>query len=160
MWSRIIERSLLQLDQFLKKSDWWGRENEVVNLFAHEFLAGQMKKGSPLSSLSQIGIEVAVEQVAPGKNRKEYVRKDLVVWPDPRMTCWYPQIETSIPAVIIEWKVADERASREDAEWLRCFTKRYPSTVGYAVCVYIQGDRHVVWCRVQRGKITKLGGLH
>ena len=34
----IIETALNDLNDYLKDSNWFGRENEVVNLFAHTFL--------------------------------------------------------------------------------------------------------------------------
>jgi hypothetical protein len=46
IWQIIIERSLRGLDSFLKESTWRGRENEVVNLFAHSFLTREIKDRS------------------------------------------------------------------------------------------------------------------
>ena len=63
MWQALIETQLQALDQFLKQSTWYGRENELVNLFAHEFLPRAVSDSCPLKSLTQIGIEVAVRQV-------------------------------------------------------------------------------------------------
>src|SRR5450755_1860539 len=41
-------------------SGWCGRENEAVNLYTFGHLAKQVRPGSPLYDLTQIGIEVAV----------------------------------------------------------------------------------------------------
>jgi hypothetical protein len=60
IWQIIIERSLHGLDGFLNESTWRGRENEVVNLFAHSFLTREIKDEGPLTSISQVSIEVAV----------------------------------------------------------------------------------------------------
>src|SRR4030095_1492614 len=78
-WIEIIESAFGKLDTFLRTSDWWGRENEVVNLYAHRFLAEHASSQGPLYSLRQVGIEVAVRQLS-GRG-KFYVRKDLVIWP-------------------------------------------------------------------------------
>ena len=59
---KIIEQALNSFDNFLKNSNWYGRENEVVNIFAHKFLIEFVGK-DPLLSLDQIGIEVAVKQL-------------------------------------------------------------------------------------------------
>lgn len=70
--AKIIETALKELDAYLKKTDWYGRENEVVNLFAHSFLAKHV-------DMSRVGIEVSVKQLS-GPGRKALVRKDLVIW--------------------------------------------------------------------------------
>ncbi len=44
-------------------SEWCGRENEAVNLYALGHLAKQVRRGTILSNLTQIGIEVAVRQL-------------------------------------------------------------------------------------------------
>ena len=70
----------MDLDNFLRHSDWFGRENEIINLFAHKFLAMRLGQ-TPLMSLTQIGIEVAVKQIHDRNKGKKFVRKDLVLWP-------------------------------------------------------------------------------
>jgi hypothetical protein len=66
----ILQGAFGQLDSFLKTADWHGRENEVVNLFAHRFLAEQVPAQGPLRSLRQVGIEVAVRQVSENQRRR------------------------------------------------------------------------------------------
>jgi len=149
-WENIIESSLSGLNSFLKESNWKGRENEVVNLFAHCFLVHEVKDEGPLTSISQVAIEVAVPQVA--KSRKKYVRKDLVIWPRPLMTAWS---EDSLPAVIMEWKRDDPSACTSDVEWLSLFTARYPKTLGVAVCAFISVSRGVDWTIVKQGGPNK-----
>jgi len=95
----IIEAAFRDLDEFLKGTNWHGRENEVVNLYAHRFLHEYIRPDSEFRSLRQIGIEVAVLQIA--NRRKKYVRKDLVIWPEDDMTVWSVG---ATPAAIIEWK--------------------------------------------------------
>lgn len=144
-WRGIIEVSLQRLDGFLKTSAWVGRENEVVNLFAHRFLPMELAADSPLAALDQIGIEVAVPQVTPSV--KKYVRKDLVLWSEGLHSPWHP--EAPSPAAIIEWKVTDRVRCEADIEWLRLFTTRFPGTLGYSVCALMDGERGLHWTRVE-----------
>lgn len=139
----IIEAAFCDLDAFLRTNDWHGRENEVVNLYAHRFLAGQMKPGRALRSLRQVGIEVAVRQV--NGSRKKYVRKDLVIWPEDDMTVW---TEGACPAAIIEWKRNSNSQSRSDAEWLRAFRRRFPSTICYTACTNLVTSRGCQFRRI------------
>ena len=150
MWQIIVERSLQHLDEFLKESIWSGRENEVVNLFAHHFLNREIRDEGPLTSLSQVGIEVAEPQVTGSV--KKSVRKDLVIWPRPLMTAWP---DGSLPAVIIEWKCNTLAACVPDIEWLSAFTALYPQTLGVAVCAFLSGARGVEWTIVENGTPNK-----
>jgi len=143
MWAKIIESCFEELDSFLKDSEWFGRENEVVNLFAHEFLPRHLGKNSVFTSLSQVGIEVAVPQVTG--SCKQFVRKDLVIWNQPNGTVWTEES----PAVIVEWKVNKRRACEKDVEWLELFTKKYPTTQGYSVCAFIKKTRGVEFTKVR-----------
>lgn len=144
-WRSIIEVSLQRFDDFLKTSEWIGRENEAVNLFAHRFLPMELAPGSPLAALDQIGIEVAVPQVTGSV--KKYVRKDLVLWNNGLHSPWHPA--TPSPAAIIEWKIADRTRCKPDVDWLLLFTARYPETVGYSVCALMDGERGLHWTRVE-----------
>jgi hypothetical protein len=147
MWQIIIERSLKRLDSFLKNPSWQGRENEVVNLYTHDFLTEEISQKGPLKSLSQVGIEVAVPQVTGSS--KKLVRKDLVIWPRPQMTAWP---EGSLPAVIMEWKRDTPAACAQDIVWLSVFTARFPQTLGVAVCAILSGTRGVEWTIIEKGK--------
>ena len=150
IWQIIVERSLYGLDKFLKESDWKGRENEVVNLFAHGFLAREVKDEGPLTSISQVAIEVAVPQVTG--SCKKHVRKDLVIWPRSLMTAWS---EDSLPAVIMEWKRDAPSACVRDIEWVSVFTRRHPQTLGVSVCALLSGVRGTEWMIVRDGNRTK-----
>jgi hypothetical protein len=98
---KIIKKALEDFDIYLKETNWYGRENEVVNLFAHKFLNKYIGK-EPLVSLEQIGIEVAVKQL-PSENGKELVRKDLVIWKNGDTSVWNDKGEvTNTPLAIIE----------------------------------------------------------
>jgi hypothetical protein len=92
-----LESSLVWLDAFIKKSFLHGRENEVVNLFAHAFLAKHL-------DISRVGIEVSVKQLS-GPGRKGLVRKDLVIWGKENGTVWNGKREpVNDPLAVIEWK--------------------------------------------------------
>lgn len=152
-WQMIIETSLDRFGEFIKDSSWFGRENEAVNLFAHRFLPLEMGEDSPFFSLEQIGIEVAVSQVAPNPKpfgRKKLVRKELVLWNDGAHNPWHQS--RPAPAAVIEWKV--ERASpfQGDVEWLCRFTERFPETIGYAAAARLRTG--LCWVRVESGIIV------
>jgi len=150
MWRPIIKASLDELDAFLRQERWHGRENEIVNLYAHHFLTRQISPQGPLTEASQIGIEVAVPQITG--SRKKMVRKDLVIWPTPLMTAWSPG---AVPSVIIEWKRDDWMATRRDIEWLATFTRISPTTLGFAVCAVIREPRGIYYTEIKTGEITE-----
>jgi hypothetical protein len=154
MWKFIIERSLQRLDGFLRQSIWKGRENEVVNLYVHHILVDEISHDGPLTALSQVAIEVAVPQVTGSS--KKYVRKDLVIWPQPLMTAWP---EGSLPAVIMEWKRDMRAACDPDIAWLSVFTSQYPQTLGVAVCAFLSGTRGVQWRFVKEGVPVAINNL-
>jgi hypothetical protein len=149
-WRRIIEGSLERFDEALSSDGWLGRENEVVNRFAHEYLYATAASDLPLYSLRQIGIEVAVPQVTP--RGKAHVRKDLVLWRHPLHNPWH--LERPCPAAIIEWKAALRASCHHDIEWLRCFTRRFPDTIGYSARAFVWKGRGVAWVRIERGNIV------
>lgn len=145
-----LEEDLASFHRWLSESGWRGRENEVVNQFAHRILAGRVARTSltgdgPLRDLTQLGIEVSVEQVVTeptkkGNGRKKEVRKDLVIWRDGERSSYDEdwRIRTA-PLAIIEWKARHEKAQLHEAdlEFLRAFTAldRYRDTLGVAVSV-------------------------
>lgn len=118
---------------------WSGRrEREAVSLFAFGPLLDQISQNGFLEDSSQIGIEIAIPQVTVGnedqKSKKSQVCKDLVIWPEPRMTCWDQNGNpTIVPAAVLEWKFDSNRVSRRDVGWLKAFTSEYENCVGYAV---------------------------
>ena len=144
-WGCIIEDSFQRFDMFLRRDGWFGRENEVVNSFAHQYLAQHIHRRSPLTSLGQIGIETAVVQVVTGG--KQYVRKDLVLWADLRHNPWHS--DSPCPAAIVEWKVGKRSRCAADIAWLRRFTRRFPSTIGYSACATMRGARGLWWARTR-----------
>jgi hypothetical protein len=108
----VIEQSLRSFYQDISAADWCGRENEFVNLYALGHLAKQVCPDTILRNLTQIGIEVTVRQLPRLHHELKWmtVRKDLVIWPDPRMTLWKAEkpcnrIPANEPLAVMEWKV-------------------------------------------------------
>ena len=118
---------------------WSGRrEREVVSLFAFGPLLDQMDQSGFLTDTGQVGIEIAIPQVAVGDEntqaKKDQVCKDLVIWPEPQMTCWDQDGNpTKAPAAVIEWKYGQKGIYQGDVDWLKAFTEEYSECVGYAV---------------------------
>lgn len=142
-WVHVIESSFEAMDQWLKSSDWHGRENEMVNIFAHRFVCERISPEGPLRSLRQVGLEVAVRQVTG--STKTYVRKDMVIWPQEDMTVWTPGAS---PAVIVEWKRNNFNKSDVDVDWLNGFLRHFPQTICYVACGFVVGERGVRFKRV------------
>ncbi len=145
---KIIESKLLDLVGFLKEPKWFGRENELVNLFAHSFLAQEIDQ-------SRIGIEVAVKQL-PRTGAKMLGRKDLVIWHNPNETVWINGVPSNDPAAVVEFKANDHRLCTGDITWLCNFTSRHPAVVGFSVCSLICKDRGIVFTRVANGVAGEL----
>jgi hypothetical protein len=150
-WPDQIEASLGRLGAFLRDTPWYGRENELVNLFAHQFLA------SDRVHPAQIGIEVAVKQLER-EGGKALVRKDLVVWNSPNETVWVNGHPTNDPAVVIEFKVNDHKKCAPDIQWLVDYTLKYPSVLGYSVCGFLKDYRGVSFIRISKGAKHKVVG--
>jgi hypothetical protein len=80
---------------------------------------------------------VAVRQVTGSK--KEYVRKDLIIWPTEDMTVW---IANGTPAVVMEWKINDPNECKKDSAWLADFCAKNPKTLGVSACATLtNGNR-------------------
>jgi hypothetical protein len=142
-WADRVERHLHDLGSFLRSTDWFGRENELVNLFAHSFLTRSIP-------ISQIGIEVAVRQLARSTG-KVLVRKDLVVWSEPNQTVWNRGVPTNSPVAILEFKTNHSHKCKTDVEWLTQYTDSFPSVLGYSICGFIGKRRGVMFRRIRRG---------
>lgn len=139
----IIEERLTALALFLRSSDWYGRENELVNLFAHSFLSHAIDP-------TRIGIEVAVMQL-PRDGGKALVRKDLVIWGSPNETVWRNRVPANDPVAVIEFKVNNSAKCAPDLEWLCAYTIAHPTVLGYSVCGYLKADRAIAYTKVERG---------
>jgi hypothetical protein len=153
-WELIIEESLFELGTFLAEGNWYGRENEVINLFAHRFLMRRSGAG-PLVDSSQIGIEVAVGQI-PKAGGKRLVRKDLVLWNEPLETAWGTGLILNSPAVILEWKTDNIAKCNADIEWLQAYTKMNPRVLGYSICAFIKNKKGIWFRKIVKGKAGML----
>jgi hypothetical protein len=168
----IVEQSLRSFYEDIC-SEWYGRENEMVNLYAWSHLAKHVRPDTILHDLGQIGIEVAVRQLPKevllkwkpkaGKPKKQ-VRKDLVIWPSARMSLWKAYVPCNEPLAIMEWKVnhflnrdVHQKNRRDyllDVHWLRETSARegMGSFIGYAVMVEdTRTPKALICTRVQAG---------
>ncbi len=154
----VINRSLGTLLADLSLPDWYGREREIVSLFAFGHLLRAGTESGVLSHPTQIGIEVAVPQMKEKPNKKSYVCKDVVIWSGPKMTCWTKEGRNSrYPLCVIEFKsinrnddpTAARRKAREhrsDLEWLRRTSELAAGFVGYAVFIDQHAARVTLIC--------------
>lgn len=156
----LILRSLGALAMDLRGAPWFGRENELVNHFVFGHLVKLAASLPGVLSLDQIGIEVAVPRLPDwGDRPKKDVRKDLVIWPAPRSTCWAgPCQHGAAPLAVMEWKtlnnvgvperVAAKRAEHlRDIEWLTRMSRRSADCWGYAVFVDLRTAEKSIECR-------------
>jgi len=129
----------------------------MVSRFCFGPLLEQVRPGSWLADATQIGIEVAIPQVADqlrlsGRTRsKAQVCKDIVIWPRPGMHCWNASGRPEVrPSVVIEWKhEADPTAL--DIPWLERFSKPLHPFVGYAVRSSLRAGVELRVVRVHSG---------
>ena len=142
--SAIINAALKEMELQLRKSDWRGKENDCVNLFAHRFLAKRVRP------TDRIGIEVAVPQLS-GRVRKQAVRKDLVIWKHSGETTlgadWKAK---AVPQAILEWKVkrgptAKPTISARDRAWLKAFKSKHRGFTGVCVTVAYGNKTDLKW---------------
>ena len=105
---RFVEDALVDFDEWFVNADWYGKERECVNLFAHGFLSREIQPGAAVEQLTQIRIESAVPQQT--EYRRPVAPKDLVIWKDGLTTPWNREWEVSNhPRVVMEWKFDTSR---------------------------------------------------
>jgi len=142
--SAIINAALKEMELQFRKSDWRGKENDCVNLFAHRFLAKRIRP------IDRIGIEVAVPQLG-GKGRKQAVRKDLVIWKRSGDTTWGADWRAkAVPMAILEWKAkrgpaAKPTISARDRAWLKAFKSKYRGFIGVCLTVAYGNKTDLKW---------------
>jgi hypothetical protein len=115
---------------------WWGKEHDCVNRFVHGFLVAEGLASGVLAHPTQVGIEVGVAQ--PKGFSQPAARKDVVIWPEPWMSCWNESFEpVHKPIAVLEWKLVRTRGPLKchvhDRAWLGAFAEDQPEAVGYAV---------------------------
>ena len=149
----IIQTAINELNNFLKETNWYGRENEVVNLFAHTFLTKHIGREESFTSMYQIGIEVAVKQIT-SQDGKKLVRKDLVIWKKKNQTVWNDNREPiNDPIAILEWKVNSLSKCDVDIEWLKKFTTLHSDITGYSICAFVNGERGASYKKIINGEV-------
>jgi hypothetical protein len=158
----IVRRTLSAFANDISVNGWSGRrEREAVSLYALGYLASAVRPGSVFFDVSQIGVEVPVPQlpidspVHKGAKRvKTQVCKDIVIWPQPAMTCWdHDGRPTVFPKAVMLWKSANQPDSA-DMEWLQYYSMGRRNFVGYAVATAGYGDSIRLQCaRVAVGRM-------
>lgn len=147
----IVLDALQACGEFVAASEWRGRENELVNLYALGYLMPRLcVAGGPFVP-THLGIEVAVPQLPGRSNRKDPdVRKDLVIWRSPSITTWMsPNATPSAVLAVMEWKLINNigrperptqkrREHESDVAWLLASSERLVGLTGYAVFVDLQ----------------------
>jgi hypothetical protein len=137
----VIRDALVAFAEDLGSCNWRGKEHDCVNRFAHGFLLPHCGSTPFLRHPTQIGIDVGVAQ-PPGLGTRGSARKDLVIWPEPWMSCWDSGWKPgNHPLVIMEWKAIRERirfrGNVHDHKWLAAFARWQPAFVGFSVVVSI-----------------------
>ncbi len=159
----LVRRSLGAFLTHVCDTRWLGRENEAVSLYALGFLLESSDSTSDTLTPTQIGIEVAAAD-APSKGPRSQVRKDLVIWPEPRMNRWHPgRSARNRPLAILEWKVrrpgvGKPQGASHDLEWLRRYSssRARPGFVGYSVFLDLAVTPATISViRVAHGKIKR-----
>jgi hypothetical protein len=139
-----IGKTLKEFSAFIRDSEWRGKENDCVNLFAHRFLAKRVRP------IDRIGIEVAVPQLG-GSRRKQAVRKDLVIWKRSGDTTWGADWKAkTVPQAILEWKVkrgpsAKPTISARDRLWLKAFKRKHRDFTGVCITVAYGNKTDLKW---------------
>jgi hypothetical protein len=148
-----IKESLENFVEDIFAKSWWGKEREAVSLYAFGYLIKQCHTASVLYDPAQIGIEVRVPKPETVGAKKE-VCKDIVIWPQPGMTCWDEQRKSVLePLAVMEWKVNELRVSDYDLEWLSAFSASRPGFTGYALCLNLNNPKFRLHCvRIQNNE--------
>jgi len=133
----VVRGSLIAFIEDFTRAEWWGKEHDCVNRFVHGFLMPQCSSASVLAHPTQIGIEVGVAQPRSLFARSA-ARKDVVIWPEPWMSCWNDRWEpVNYPMVVMEWKALRTaqplKCHAHDREWLCGLSKEREDFVGYSV---------------------------
>ncbi len=146
----IIHDSLESFYRDLCGMESCGREREAVSRYAFAHLVKRCQPGTILHDSAQLGMEVAVRQLArcaEYPNVGKDVCKDLVVWPDPNTVLWKANRPHFEPLAVMEWKmihVFDRRSDHKrklaehesDIRWLGNKARSVGTEfVGYAVFI-------------------------
>jgi hypothetical protein len=169
----MIERALTSFLRDIHSDPRWRREHELVSLFVFGHLIPKSRGSGVINHLTQIGIGAAVPQLKRlwTRRKKSDVCKDIVIWPEPGMTCWDSEGEPEhFPLSILEWKSLNrhDRGRRlpkrrrdryaEDLKWLcdmsRWTLRKNLPFVGYRVLVNQKAPQTEVRVdRVSKGNV-------
>jgi hypothetical protein len=160
----VVRRSLTAFCDDVLDGSWSGRrEREAVSLYSFGFLQREVREDGFLRDPTQIAIECAVPQldgeaaraISGRSGSKEQVCKDLVLWPEPRMTCWDQESRPRVaPSAILEWKFGRDGVSRRDVQWLSSYCDKFPDFIGYAVTANQPGRGFRLSCsRIRIGRV-------
>lgn len=137
---------------------WRAKEWDTVAVFVDVFLRKQVGPGAAVAHQSQIRTE---SQVATDTARGwRGVRKDVVIWPEPFMSCWDRQWQaTRVPRVVMEFKQWRDKPRRlpfdkKDSEWISTWTAENPTSLGYVVTVDLAEGSGVQWQVARRGRFS------
>lgn len=166
----VIEAALQSMIADLRASAWCCRERELVSLFVLGHLIRLCVPNGVLHRPTQIGIEVAVPQLAGrgGQRKKPDVCKDVVIWAQPSTTCWGRNGDDCLyPLSVLEWKSLNRhdrgalitqkrREHAADLHWLAETSRIASPFVGYAVLVDQKASPvRVVVSRACQGEVTE-----
>lgn len=162
----VVRRSLSSFASESLSGGWSGRrEREAVSLFVFGHLLRHVRPDSVLHDAAQITIEFPVPQVAAASataisgraGAKTQVCKDVVLWPEPGMTCWDASGDPTVaPMAIIEWKFDVRRVHEPDVAWLAMFAESNPGFVGYEVSANRPGAPFLVdAARITAGRVDR-----
>ena len=140
----MVSRSLCGFVNAINRDQWSGRrEREAICLYVLGHLRREVKRGTLLSDVRQIGIEMPVQQIDPKKQKrisggkgkpKANVAKDLTIWPRPQMTTWNDEGRSHhVPLAILEWKMGSLSPDEYDVRWLEEYSRGRGRFTGYAV---------------------------
>jgi hypothetical protein len=168
----ILRLTLLGLFAELRRSNWYIREHEIVNLFTFGHLVPEFTKRG--LDLTMIAIECPTMQVEVEEKSKFGARKDLVIWPEGKTTLWkgcdlsrgmeLASLHASgrKPFAVIEWKATSviakmsarnaELAHSRDVDWLTRNLDGGMMTIGYAVLVRQKTREISLQCQRISGK--------
>lgn len=145
----IVSDSLTAFVADVLHSGWRGKEHDWVNRYAHAYLLPCCTPTGPLREASQLGIEVGVPQ--PPGYEKGATRRDLVIWPSGRYSCWRADWKPVYhPIALFEWKV--HRVGRpkseqpHEREWLRRYSAWQAGPVAYAVEIDLLPSASTLTC--------------
>lgn len=127
---------------------------EAVSLYAFRFLVSRHRPDGVLREPTQIGLDVAVRQLA-GLDRKAHVCKDLVLWPEPAGGYWdSPAQPPAAPLPSLNGRPVLRRSL--PTKWLLKFSAESSAFVGFAVSIDPRGTATTMTAsRVRNGVLTR-----